>query len=133
MTTAAADPIAVVTAFFKAMETLDYNTALTLIAPDCEYTNMPMTTVRGPAGVRAVLEPFFAPTIANEFRMIRCFAAGEMVLTERLDRHQLGPDRWAELPVAGVLEVKDGLITVWREYFDLATLFRQWPELQPGA
>ncbi|MFX8075171.1 limonene-1,2-epoxide hydrolase family protein, partial [Acinetobacter baumannii] len=58
MTTAAADPIAVVTASFKAMETLDYNTALTLIAPDCEYTNMPMTTVRGPAGVRAVLEPF---------------------------------------------------------------------------
>ena len=53
------------------MEPLDYDNALTLIAETCEYTNMPMGTVTGPAGVRAVLEPFFAPTIANEFKVLR--------------------------------------------------------------
>lgn len=132
MTDTAREAIAVVTAFFKAMETLDYDRALPLIAPDCEYTNLPMATVRGPEGVRAVLEPFFAPTLANEFQFLRCFAEGGQVCVERLDRHKLGPDRWAELPVVGVIEVENGLIKVWRDYFDLATLVRQWPELQPA-
>jgi len=123
-------PFEIVTRFFKLMEPLDYDNALKLIAPDCEYTNLPMGTATGPEGVRAVLEPFFAPTIANEFVILRHAAEGNVVFVERLDRHQLTADRWAELPVTGVIEVKDGKIVVWREYFDLATLFRSWPELQ---
>jgi len=133
MSTEPAEPVAVVTAFFKAMETLDYDTALSLISTECEYTNIPMSTVRGPEGVRSVLEPFFAPTLSNEFNILRSLAVGDTVFNERIDRHQLGPDRWAELPVAGVMEVRRGKIAVWRDYFDLATLFRQWPELQPAA
>lgn len=125
-------PLAVVTAFLKAMEALDYDTGCKLVASDCEYTNLPMATARGPEGVRATLEPFFAPTISNQFVILRQVVDGGTVVIERLDRHQLGPDRWAELPVTGIFEVRDGLITVWREYFDLATLFRQWPELQEG-
>lgn len=130
MTTDITQPIDVVTAFFNAIEKLDYDNALKLVAPRCEYTNIPMATVHGPEGVRAVLEPFFAPTLSNEFRILRTCAQGGTVCVERLDRHQLGPDRWAELPVAGVVEVDNGQITVWREYFDMATLVRQWPELQ---
>ena len=48
---------------------------------------------------------------------------GPTVFIERLDRHHY-PGGWAELPVVGVLEVHDGLITAWRDYFDLATLQR---------
>lgn len=120
----------VVTAFLKAMEAMDYDAGCKLISPDCEYTNLPMGTAKGPQGVRATLEPFFAPTLSNQFVVLRRVVDGDLVVIERLDRHQLGPDRWAELPVTGVFEVRDGLIAVWREYFDLATLFRQWPELQ---
>lgn len=130
MPTETANPVATVLAVLKAMETLDYDTALKFIAPDCEYTNLPMGTVRGPEGVRQVLEPFFAPTISNEFRILRSFSDGNRVCVERLDRHQLAADRWAELPVAGVFEVEDGMVTVWRDYFDMPTLVRQWPELQ---
>lgn len=115
------------------MEALDYDTGCKLVAPDCEYTNLPMGTARGPEGVRATLEPFFAPTISNRFVILRQVVDGDTVVIERLDRHQLGPDRWAELPVIGIFEVRDGLIAVWREYFDLATLFRQWPELQEAT
>ena len=39
---------------------------------------------------------------------------------ERLDRHRLDHG-WRELPVNSVFEVHDGLITVWRDYFDLLT------------
>ena len=120
-------PIATVKAFMKAMEPLDYDTALQFVADDCAYTNPPpIGTVTGPAGIRAVLEPFFAPTLENEFRIVRELASGPLVMLERLDRHRLA-DKWVELPVTGVYEVHEGRITYWRDYFDAATILSQWP------
>lgn len=120
-------PAQIVRQFLKAMEPLDYDTALTHVAPDCEYTNPPpLGTVRGPEGIRAVLEPFFSPTLENEFRVLREASAGPVVMLERLDRHRLA-DKWVELPVTGVFEVHDGLITYWRDYFDVTTIMSEWP------
>lgn len=120
-------PLETVTSFMKTMEPLDYDRAVTLVADDCEYTNPPpFGTVRGPAGIRAVLEPFFAPTLENEFRILRAVAEGSIVMLERLDRHRLS-DKWIELPVTGVYEVHEGRITYWRDYFDVATIMSEWP------
>lgn len=117
----------IVKAFMKAMEPLDYDTALQYVAETCEYTNPPpIGTVTGPAGVRAVLEPFFSPTLENQFVILREAAAGPLVVLERLDRHRLA-DKWVELPVTGVFEVHAGQITYWRDYFDAATILSQWP------
>jgi limonene-1,2-epoxide hydrolase len=123
-------PLEIVSAMTAAMAMKDYDTACRHFAPGCEYTNLPMDTVSGPEGVRAVLEPFFAPTIENEFITIRSAVQGNTVFLERLDRHRLA-DKWVELPVTGVFELQDGKITVWREYYDLATIMQHWP--QPGA
>ena len=120
MTETSTDPTEVVQAFLDAFVALDLDTALTYIADDCEYTNIPMGTVRGPAGVRAVLEPFAAPIHENDFVILRKAAAGPVVFMERLDRHRLDHG-WRELPVNSVFEVRDGRITVWRDYFDLGT------------
>lgn len=120
-------PLETVKTFMKVMEPLDYDTALQYVAEACAYTNPPpIGTVIGPAGVRAVLEPFFAPTLENEFRILREVASGPLVVLERLDRHRLA-DKWVELPVTGVFEVLDGKITYWRDYFDAATILSQWP------
>lgn len=127
MTDRETSPLAVVKAFLKAMEPLDYDSAAAMMAPDCAYTNPPpIGTVKGPAGMRAVLEPFFAPTIENEFRVLREAVNNQVVIVERLDRHRLA-DKWVELPVTGVFEVHDGLITYWRDYYDAATIQSQWP------
>ncbi len=116
-------PIDVVRAFLAAMSTLDYDTALTYISDDCEYENVPMpgSTVHGPEGVRSLLEPFFAPTIENEFMILRTAETGPVAFVERLDRHRVAAG-WFELPVTGVFEVHHGQITLWRDYFNLATL-----------
>jgi limonene-1,2-epoxide hydrolase len=125
--TTSTDPAQIVTAFLKAMEPLDYDTALQLVAPECVYTNPPpLGTVNGPEGIRAVLEPFFSPTLENEFRVLRKASAGTVVMLERLDRHRLA-DKWVELPVTGVFEVHDGMITYWRDYFDVPTIMSEWP------
>jgi len=83
----------------------------------------PSGTLRGPAGIRAVLEPFFAPTLENEWVVKSVAVSGNTVFMERLDRHRMAKG-WAELPVTGVFEVADGKITSWREYFDFATIER---------
>ena len=127
MTTLFETPTDTIHQFLKQMERLDYDAALKLVSDDCEYTNPPpLGSVRGPAGIRAVLEPFFAPTLENEFKVLRQASVGSIVFIERLDRHRLA-DKWVELPVTGVFEVRDGLITSWRDYFDVTTIMSQWP------
>ena len=126
MVTDSFSPMDTVLVFLRAMMAKDYDAGLALVADDCEYTNIPMSTVHGPAGVRAVLEPFFAPTLKNEFSVRHEAVVGPVVFLERLDRHLL-PKGWVELPVAGVFEVHHGKITLWRDYFDLATIMKEWP------
>ena len=123
-----ATPLETVRAFLKAMEPLDYDTACAMLSADCQYINPPpIGTVTGAAGMRAVLEPFFAPTRENEFRVLRAAADGPVVMIERLDRHRLDSG-WVELPVTGVFEVHAGLITYWRDYFDMETIMSKWPQ-----
>ena len=127
MAASSPSPIEAIRQFLRHMERLDYDAALKLVSDGCEYTNPPpIGTVHGPAAIRGVLEPFFAPTRENEFKVLRQAATGPIVTMERLDRHHLA-NKWVELPVTGVFEVRDGLITYWRDYFDAATILSQWP------
>ncbi len=71
MTDTALSPTETVETFLEAFVAMDFDTALTFLADDCEYTNIPMGTVRGHAGVREVLGPFFAPIHENEFLILR--------------------------------------------------------------
>ena len=119
-------PREVVDAFLAAMAVKDYDAGLVYIAANCDYDNLPLGKVVGPAGVRGVLEPFFAPTLENQFVILRAVADGPIVFMERLDRHRLDTG-WVELPVTGVWEVHDGLITLWHDYFDAATIMKSWP------
>lgn len=119
MTDQEAEPMEIVEAFLEAFVHMDFDRALTYLADDVEYTNIPLLTVRGHAGVREVLEPFFEPIHENEFVILRKVATGPVVFLERLDRHHLDHG-WRELQVNSVFEVHDGKITVWRDYFDLA-------------
>lgn len=127
MTATSPSPVEIVRLFLADMERLDYDAGLKWVSAACEYVNPPpLSVVHGPEGVRGVLEPFFAPTLENEFKILREAVNGSVVFLERLDRHRLA-DRWVELPVTGVFEVQAGQITYWREYFDAATILSQWP------
>ncbi len=113
--------------FLEAMGRKEFDKAPSFVSSDCEYTNIPMGTVQGPEGVKEVLEPFFAPTLENEFVYKHIAVNGDVVFIERLDRHHL-PDGWVELPVTGVFKVENGRITMWRDYFDLPTIMNKWPQ-----
>lgn len=124
--------LAVVRTVVEAIAHKDYDRALPHFTDDCEYTNLPMGSVTGPAGIRAVLEPFFGRTIENDLQILRSASEGDLVFTERLDRHRIDTG-WVDLPVTGVFEFREGKIAVWREYFDMATLVQQWPALAAAS
>jgi limonene-1,2-epoxide hydrolase len=117
-------PSAVVNSFIAALERRDLDAAMALLHPDCEYDNVPIGPVQGRTAIRSILEPIVARSDEVCWPVARSAAAGHVVFNERLDRFRSG-DRWVEIAVAGVWEVHEGLITLWRDYFDLETYRRQ--------
>jgi limonene-1,2-epoxide hydrolase len=110
-----------VDAFITAAAARDYDKALPLLAEDVEYQNMPLPAVRGRQAVKDTLEALMALTTESEWVVHRQLAEGDLVMNERTDRFMMN-GRWVELPVAGVFVVRDGVITLWRDYFDLPTI-----------
>jgi limonene-1,2-epoxide hydrolase len=119
-------PAETVDAFIAAVERRDLDAALELVSDDCEYDNVPMGAVHGREAMRQVLAPMVASATAIEWVVHRRAAEGALVFNERLDRFEM-PFGWLEVAVAGVWEVRDGRITLWRDYFDEASYRRQLP------
>ena len=125
-------PGSVVTAFIKAIEAKDLDAALALVVDDVSYENVPMAPIRGKATVRTVLDGFLGSATEVQWRVSRQVESGNVVVNERVDRFQIG-DGWLELPVAGFFEVTpNGLISLWRDYFDMASYTRQMAVLSPS-
>ncbi|MEM6707826.1 MAG: limonene-1,2-epoxide hydrolase family protein [Pseudomonadota bacterium] len=124
-------PLTIALAFLRAMEAKDYAAAKPFLADDISYTNGPMTTVSGPEAVLAILEPFFAPIEENDFVIEASAVNEDRVFLQRLDRHRVSAG-WFELPVTGVFVIRDGRISVWQEYFDLATIQNAMTRLLDG-
>lgn len=114
-------PEETVDAFCAAASKRDFDTALPYLAEDVEYQNMPLPAVHGRAAVKDTLEALLALCTDSEWLVHRQLSAGSTVMNERTDRFQMH-GRWVDLPVAGVFEVKDGQIVLWRDYFDLPTI-----------
>ena len=122
-------PEEVVDEFIARVVRVDLDAALELVTPDIEYDNVPMGKVFGPDGIKSILGPMIEGLDEVEFAIVRQVAAGNIVMNERVDRFRVG-DQWIDLPVAGVFEVNDeGLITLWRDFFDQPTLMDRLAEV----
>ena len=119
------NPADVVAAFIGAVEALDIGAAVDLLSDDVSYENVPVTPIVGKEAVRWTLAGFLGVASAVEWPVLREIVVGNVVVNERLDRFEIG-DGWLELPVAGFFEVTDdGLISLWRDYFDMTTYLNQ--------
>ncbi|MFM1790340.1 MAG: hypothetical protein RLZZ526_667 [Actinomycetota bacterium] len=111
--------------FISRLSAGDIDTAATMVSADFEYDNVPMGKAFGPDGLRNTLTGFFAMLDGIDWQIIRQTSTGDTdngtVLNERDDRVSK-KGTWHSLPVAGVFEVRDGMITLWRDYFDRPTL-----------
>ncbi len=123
------DASEIVTGFIRAVERMEIDAAVATLAEDVSYENMPITPIVGRDAVGGALTAFLGPAEEVDWKILRQEAVGSVVFNERVDRFRIGTG-WLELPVAGVFEVgPDGLITLWRDYFDLGSYQRQLTEL----
>ena len=114
----------VVNNFIAAIGAKDEATAMALVAEDCYYDNVPVGSMTGKAKMAEFLAPTFRSKGPVEFEILRQTATGNTVMNERVDKFVIkGKD--IALPVAGVFEINDGLITFWRDYFDNEMFMKQ--------
>lgn len=116
----ARSPEQLVTDFCAAWTRHDADELAEYFASDAVYHNMPSAPVTGRDAIRASVARFAGPWQEVEFRLLGIASSGSTVFTERLDVIRTATGA-VDLPVAGVFEVHDGLITHWRDYFDLET------------
>ena len=118
-------PDEVIRQFISLLVSRDIDQAATMVSSDFEYDNVPMGKAFGPQGLRDTLTGFFGMCTGIDWEIVRQSSTGNtdhaVVLNERNDRFEIH-GRWTSLPVAGVFEINNGLITLWRDYFDRATL-----------
>lgn len=117
--TEAESPIRVVEAFLRALEEKDVERAAALMDDDIVYQNVPLPADRGKPAVLRTLERFQKLFNGFEVKMKNIASNDGTVLTERVDVLS-GPVLYLDIWVCGTFEVKNGKITLWRDYFDLA-------------
>src|SRR3954470_17442099 len=101
------DPAQVVREFLTALEALDVTRALTLVAPEIVYQNVPLPPARGLRAFEKQLRVMALSSTAVEARIHHMAADGPVVLTELTDVLQAGGWR-ASFWVCGTFEVRDG-------------------------
>ncbi|CAB4368185.1 MAG: limonene-1,2-epoxide hydrolase [Actinobacteria bacterium] len=125
MANSAHTPDSLVREFISLLIARDLEGASALVTPDFEYDNVPMGKTFGPQGLRDTLSGFFGMCTGIDWEILRQTSSGDLefgiVLNERDDKVEIH-GRWATLPVAGVFEIHDGKISLWRDYFDKATI-----------
>ncbi len=92
-----------------------------LFTEDAVYQNMPLDAVRGREAIVATFAEFMEMGGAVDVDIIHMVADGPIVMTERVD-YFVGDGGTISLPLMGIIEVRDGAIAAWRDYFDLGQL-----------
>jgi len=117
-------PIELVRRFCAAWSDGDVDALMAFFTDDAVYHNIPVDPVTGRDAIRATIAGFTAGVDRLDFEVRNIAAAGNVVLTERVDVFVTG-DRSIALPVMGTFEVVDGKISKWRDYFDLNQFMSQ--------
>ena len=116
-----------VTRFFRAWETpYGFRKAMSeFLTQDVEYENVGMTNTRGLEDAIKTIEGFVQGLgfASMSVQMRAIVSNGNTVMTERVDDlFDAQGRRLASLPVMGILELRDGKICAWRDYFDSAAM-----------
>jgi len=110
-----------VAAFIDAMNRMDIDAAVGMLAKDVVYHNIPMEPINGRDAARAFLGGMEGIT-SMEWEVFNTAENGDTVLNEREDRFYAGDKKALSVRVMGVFKVVGDEIVEWRDYFDMAEL-----------
>jgi len=120
-------PQQTVEAFIGHWNACDIDAMLALCAEGIVYHNIPMEPVVGTAAMRAMVEGFLANIASCDWQTHAIAANGNTVLTERTDAFNFKDGRRAAIRVMGTFDLdENGLISGWRDYFDMLEFQREF-------
>lgn len=102
-------------AFIEAWPSKDATELVKFFSSHAVYHNMPLEPVSGRKAIRHALESFMGLGGQVSVDVFNIVADGERVVVERVD-HFTDSGKSSSLPMMGIFEFKDGLITAWRDY-----------------
>ena len=105
--------------FIAAWEARDTEAILSRMTLDATYLNVGLSEAKGHEAIRATVSPFLQTASAVRWTITHIAETADgVVLTERTDVFVVG-ERTLSIPVMGAFEFDGGLISAWRDYFDL--------------
>ena len=117
----------IVRAYIQAIGTRDMSNAVGYLAPDVVFDNVPLKgsarLTHGPDAIAARLHTMLSQCAKVEWEIVRQIEQGDTVFNERVDRFWFRPGTFPggdllEWPVCTRWELRDGLITLWRDYYE---------------
>jgi limonene-1,2-epoxide hydrolase len=113
----------IVTRFVASWERHNVDEVLGYFSEDAVWRPGPMEPAIGKSALRDAISAWFGGVTHLGAEIHAQVSDGKTVMHERTDRFMLG-NREIATPIGAAFEIENGLITAWREYFDLPTEFR---------
>jgi len=108
--------------FLTALQEHDFDTASAALDDNVIYQNVGFSTIRGRARTMKLMRGMDG-RMGFEVKIHRIAVNGDSVLTERTDALVIGPVR-LQIWACGIFEVRNGRITLWRDYVDLFDMLK---------
>ena len=114
---------------FVDLEKLDFEAVVAHCTEDCVYEDVPYdaATVVGRDAIRAKLAMGLETLERLPTTIHGLLESGDTIMVERTEVWHHPSGERATLRVAAVFKFRDGLIALWRDYWDAPTLLRQQP------
>lgn len=108
----------------KAWDELNVDKIVDLFAEDGVLHSVMVDPIKGRKALRDHLGPFLVGATRLELKLRNVAVVGNTVFLERVDDFDYKGKHGA-VPVVGVLDIKNGKVQEWREYYDRASLLRE--------
>ena len=118
---AEAQRLSVANAMVEAWNARDWESVYELFAEDGVLHSVMIEPVVGRDAIRERLTPLLAGVERIELQIANIGVVDDVVMFERVDDFVYN-GKHSRVPVVGVMEISDGKIDEWREYYDKATL-----------
>ena len=118
-------PKDVVAAFWEALYARDWDLIRSFFDAESIYLDVPTgpaAAARGPVAIEKRLRLGLEGLAGYDHGPATTIAEGGMVVTEHTEMWEWPTGERATLPFVSVQHVEDGIITLWKDYWDLGTL-----------
>jgi limonene-1,2-epoxide hydrolase len=115
---------------WRTLSARDYSGIAGWVTPDCIYFDVPLGpafAARGPDGIAARLRVGWGGLTAYENQDGLLLEDGENVMYEHSETWTFSSGEVLQLPFVSVHRVRDGRVSLWKDYWDYAALTRAAP------